>query len=279
VRVIVVTGLSGAGKSTVLRALEDVGFYCADNLPLPMLGSFVDVLAKKGVEAIALSVDARQHEFLDRYHEQVAQLRKAGQSVEVLFLEASDDVLIRRYSETRRKHPLSGDELSDGILRDRAVLALLREDAAVLNTEQLNVHELKGIVGERYGRKEGRLALTLQSFGFKHGLPAESDIVFDVRFLTNPHFDAELGPMDGRDEPVSRFVIGSGDGAEIVDRIESFLEYTLPKFRDEGKLYLTVAVGCTGGRHRSVAVVEELGKRMADGWGASVRHRDLNRGR
>jgi RNase adapter protein RapZ len=277
VRIIVVTGLSGAGKSTALRALEDIGFYCADNLPLPLVAEFVELLTTHGHEHVALSVDARQHEFLNRYLEQVARLRGAGHGVEVLFLEAPDEVLLRRYSETRRRHPLAGDELSDGIRRDRDVLGSLRADAAVLSTEQLTVHQLKGIIQERYGRKDGTLAVTLQSFGFKHGLPAESDLVFDVRFLPNPYFEEALSALDGRDERVAGYVLDSAEGLELIAQLERFLGYALPRFAKEGKLYLTVAVGCTGGRHRSVAVVEALRERLS-GWDVLVRHRDLNRG-
>lgn len=277
-RIIIVTGLSGAGKSTALRALEDIGFYCADNLPLPLVSPFVELLAAKGHEHAALSVDARQHEFLDRYRGEVAALRASGHQIDVLFLEAPDEHLLRRYSETRRRHPLAGDELSDGIRRDREVLATLRGDAAVLNTGQLTVHQLKGIIHERYGRREGSLAVTLQSFGFKHGLPAESDLVFDVRFLPNPYFEEPLSALDGRDHRVGDFVFGSQEGGELLQQLERFLRYALPRFAKEGKLYLTVAVGCTGGRHRSVAVVEELHKRLGDQWDVLVRHRDLNRG-
>jgi len=277
-RVVVVTGLSGAGKSTALRSLEDIGYYCADNLPLPLVPSFVDTMAAVGAEDVAISVDARQHEFLDQYRGQVEALRTAGHTVEVLFLEAADDVLLRRYSETRRRHPLAGDELSDGIRRDREVLALLRVDASVTNTESLNVHQLKEIIVERYGRAEGTLAVTLQSFGFKHGLPADSDLVFDVRFLPNPYFVPELRDRDGRESPVSEYVLGTDEGAALVDHIETYLLHCLPGFAKEGKLYLTVSIGCTGGRHRSVALVEELHKRLDEPWGGLIRHRDLNRG-
>src|SRR5690606_13621760 len=209
--IVMVTGLSGAGKSTALRALEDGHFFCVDNLPLPLVLPLVELVARQGFVQAAVSVDARQHMFLDSYRETVMRLRAEGHRVEVLFLEAPDDVLVRRYSETRRRHPLSGDELSDGVRRDREVLAVLRENAAVLNTGDLNVHELKGIIADRYGRKKGSLAITVQSFGFKHGLPAESDLVFDVRFLPNPHFVPELNPFDGRDPKVSAYVLETAE--------------------------------------------------------------------
>jgi UPF0042 nucleotide-binding protein len=275
--IVIVTGLSGAGKSTALRALEDIHFYCVDNLPVPLVPALVELMARVGIGEVALSVDARQHLFLGAYRDIVTSLRGDGHRVDVLFLEAPDDVLLRRYSETRRRHPLSGDELSDGIHRDRESLAVLRDDAAVVNTGPLNVHELKAIIQERYGRTAGTLAVTLQSFGYKHGLPADSDLVFDVRFLPNPYFVGELSAGDGREPKVAEFVLGSALGTELVDELERFLRFTLPNFAREGKLYLTVAVGCTGGRHRSVAVVEELYRRLGAEWDVVVRHRDLLR--
>jgi UPF0042 nucleotide-binding protein len=275
--IVMVTGLSGAGKSTALRALEDGHFFCVDNLPLPLIPEFVTLMTQRGVEQMAVSVDARQHMFLDSYRDIVVRLRAEGHRVEVLFLEAPDNVLLRRYSETRRRHPLSGDELSDGIHRDRESLAQMREDAIVINTGGLNVHELKALVSERFARTQGTMAVTLQSFGYKHGLPPDSDLVFDVRFLPNPYFVSELSASDGRDAKVSEFVLGSAQGGELVDHLERFLRFSLPNFAREGKLYLTVAVGCTGGRHRSVAVVEELSRRLGPEWDLVVRHRDVNR--
>jgi UPF0042 nucleotide-binding protein len=275
--IVLVTGLSGAGKSTALRALEDIQFYCVDNLPLPLVPALVELMARLGIGEVALSVDARQHMFLGSYRDIVTALRAEGHRVDILFLEAPDDVLLRRYSETRRRHPLSGDELSNGIQRDRESLGLLREDAAVVNTGPLNVHELKAIIQERYGRNAGALAVTLQSFGYKHGLPADSDLVFDVRFLPNPYFVGELSAGDGREPKVADFVLRSALGTELVGELERFLRFALPNFAREGKLYLTVAVGCTGGRHRSVAVVEELNRRLGGEWDVVVRHRDLHR--
>ena len=279
-RIVVVTGMSGAGKSTALRALEDVGFYCADNLPLPLVGEMVNRLDAAGVGDAALVVDARQAAFLSDYRDHMDALRAKGHDVEVLFLEAADDVLIRRFSETRRRHPLAGDDLPDGIRRDRELLAPLRAEArnSIVRTDSLNVHQLKVIIQERYGRQEGTLAITLLSFGFKHGLPLEADLVWDVRFLPNPYFVEGLSERDGRDADVAKFVLDAPEGAELVERIEGFARFSLPRFEREGKLYLTVAVGCTGGRHRSVAVVEELGRRLGEEWDMVVRHRDLGRG-
>ncbi len=280
-RVVVVTGVSGAGKSTALRALEDVGFFCVDNLPLPLLGRFVDLLSAAGdAEHAALVVDAREGEFLTGYREAFAALREKGHELEVLFLDASDDVLVRRFSETRRKHPLSGDDLRDGISRERQLLRGLREIAeAVVDTANLNVHQLKGVIQERYRRGTDVLAVTLLSFGFKHGLPAEADIVLDVRFLPNPYFVESLSAQTGEDDQVAQFVLDNPDAREFLDRTEGLLTFVLPRAEREGKAYLTVAVGCTGGRHRSVAVVQELAKRMPRRHPLTVRHRDLARGR
>jgi UPF0042 nucleotide-binding protein len=277
-RIVIVTGLSGAGKTTALRALEDIGFYCVDNLPLPLVPQLVSCLEGKNWSDVALSVDARQRDFLGGYREMVAELRTRNHLVEVLFLEAPDDVVLRRYSETRRRHPLAGDDLAEGIRRDRETLFQLRDGAAVLNTGGLTVHQIKGIIQERYGRGEGRLAVTLVSFGFKHGVPAEAELVFDVRFLPNPYFEAALSGSDGRQKEVADFVLGGEEGKQALTQIEQFLRYALPQFEREGKMYLTCAIGCTGGRHRSVAVIEELGRRLGTHWAVRVRHRDLERG-
>jgi RNase adapter protein RapZ len=278
--IVIVTGLSGAGKSTALRALEDIGFYCVDNVPLPMTSQVVDVVSGSGIDQVAISVDARQHQYLGEFSEAFESVRQAGHRVEVLFLEAPDEHLLRRYSETRRRHPLSGDDLLAGIRRDREILAPLRHEAAVLDTGALNVHQLKGVIQERFSRRgDGRLAVTLLSFGFKHGLPAEADLVFDVRFLRNPYFDPVLTGRDGRDPDVASFVLGAAEGAAFVGHVEALLRFSLPLYESERKLYLTIAVGCTGGRHRSVAVIEELRRRLGGDWDFVVRHRDLERGR
>lgn len=275
---VIVTGLSGAGKSTALRALEDVGYYCADNLPLPLVHELCRLVAGAGEDRVAISVDARQQPFLAHFGEEVQRLREAGHDVEVLYLEAGDASLVRRYSETRRRHPLAGDDLTGGIRRDKEILSQLREGAAVLNTEQLNVHQLKGIIQERYGDADGNLAVTLLSFGYKRGIPLEADLVFDVRFLANPYFDAALSGLDGRDKEVQDFVLQLGEAKQFMEHLDRLLSFSLPQYEREGKLYLTVAVGCTGGRHRSVAVVEKLKTELEQAWSVSVRHRDLDQG-
>jgi UPF0042 nucleotide-binding protein len=207
-------------------------------------------------------------------------LRNAGHSLEVLFLDADDDVLVRRYSETRRRHPLSGDDLREGIARERQILRTLREEAhGIVDTGNLNVHQLRGVIQERYRRSGDVLAVTLLSFGFKHGLPAEADMVLDVRFLPNPYFVEALSASTGEQADVRAFVLDNADAREFLDKADQLLEFVLPRAEREGKAYLTVAVGCTGGRHRSVAVVQELAKRLPGRHPLTVRHRDLGRGR
>jgi UPF0042 nucleotide-binding protein len=280
-RIIIVTGVSGAGKSTALRALEDAGYFCVDNLPLPLMNRFVELLSEAGeTEQAAVGVDAREGEFLSSSREVFAALRSEGHQLEVLFLDADDDVLVRRFSETRRRHPLSGDDLREGIAREREILRSLREEAsAYVDTANLNVHQLKGVIHERYRRSAGVLAVTLLSFGFKHGLPAEADMVLDVRFLPNPYFVEALSASTGEEANVREFVLGNDDAAGFLERSQALLEFVLPRAEREGKAYLTVAVGCTGGRHRSVAVVQELAKRLPRRHPLTVRHRDLARGR
>ena len=280
-RIIIVTGVSGAGKSTALRALEDAGYFCVDNLPLPLMNRFIELLSDAGEsEQAAVGVDAREGEFLSSSREVFAALRKEGHQLEVLFLDADDDVLVRRFSETRRRHPLSGDDLREGIARERELLRPLREEAsAYVDTGNLNVHQLKGVIHERYRRSADVLAVTLLSFGFKHGLPAEADMVLDVRFLPNPYFVEALSASTGEDAGVREFVLGNDDAREFLERSQALLEFVLPRAEREGKAYLTVAVGCTGGRHRSVAVVQELAKRLPRRHPLTVRHRDLARGK
>lgn len=276
-QIVIVTGLSGAGKSTALRALEDIEYTCVDNIPVPLVGQLVDHLAHEGDrDKLAIALDARQRKNLAALHQTISKLRGAGHRLEVMFLDASDEVLLRRFSETRRRHPLSGDDLPDGVHRDREVTADLRQGAAVVDTSNLNMHQLKAIIQDRYGGT-GKLAVTFVSFGFKYGLPLEFNLVFDVRFLPNPYFEPSLTHLDGRDPAVATFVMGK-DGSALVDKVHNLLEFALPQFQQEGKLYVTVCVGCTGGRHRSVAVIEELRKRLAGTWDILVRHRDVDRG-
>jgi UPF0042 nucleotide-binding protein len=278
-RLVVVTGVSGAGKSTALRALEDLGFYAVDNLPMPLVPELITLLkSRPDIDRAALGLDARSGDFLEGAPAVFAGLRAGGHTVEVLFLDASDEVLIRRFSETRRRHPLSDTDIRAGVAAERARLAGLQKEAeALIDTGALTVHVLRALIQERYGRGEGDLAVALLSFGFKHGIPAEADIVLDVRFLPNPFFVPQLTALSGEDESVARFVMEDPNTIAFVNEAEKFLRLSVQGFEREGKAYATVAIGCTGGRHRSVAIAKELGRRLGDTFSVSVRHRDILR--
>jgi UPF0042 nucleotide-binding protein len=283
-RVVILTGLAGSGKSTALRALEDAGFYCVDNLPIVFLEKLLELSGHTAgeVSRIALVVDAREGRFLAEAPRIIEEVRRKGAPVEVLFLDSADDALLRRFSETRRRHPLSGESGSvpDGIAAERRALQGLKEIAdEVVDTSQLNVHELKRLVHARFvGGEAPRMSVTLVSFGFRFGLPSHADVVLDVRFLPNPYFVPELRPHPGTDARVSGYVLGQEDARAFVDRIADLCGFLLPRYRAEGKSYLTLAVGCTGGRHRSVAIAVALAGRLS-GAGNDVRvwHRDVEK--
>jgi UPF0042 nucleotide-binding protein len=245
---------------------------------MPLLPKFIELLAvREEVTRAALVVDARSGDFLDDTNQVLTGLRGAGHQIEVLFLDAPDEILIRRFSETRRRHPLSDTDIRTGVTTERRTLAALRQEAsAVVDTGALNVHVLRGLIQERYGRGEGELAVTLLSFGFKHGIPAEADIVLDVRFLPNPFFVPDLSALSGEDDAVVRFVMDDPETKAFLDDAVRLVQRSVQGFRREGKSYATVAIGCTGGRHRSVAIAKELGRRLGTAYSISVRHRDIS---
>jgi len=281
---VIITGLSGAGKSYAIKCFEDLGYFCVDNLPTTLFPTFAELCANssRAMQKIALGVDVREGEYLAHFMEALQALRGRGLRVEVLFLEAADETLVRRYQETRRRHPLAGDgSVPEGIRAERRALRHLRESAdRIIDTTGLSVHQLKERLVEGYGTQQTRGALTvsLMSFGFKHGAPYDADLVFDVRFLPNPHFVDSLKRLDGRDAAVEQFVMSFEESRTLLAKIDDFLRFLLPLYQREGKAYLTVAVGCTGGRHRSVTLVELL-RRSLEGTGLSpvVRHRDIDR--
>ncbi len=281
---VVITGLSGAGKSFAIKCFEDMGFFCVDNLPTTLIPTFADLImrSEQPIHRVALGVDVREGAYLSRLLDIIRELRTRGHAVEVLFLEASEEALVRRYHETRRRHPLAGDgNALDGIRAERKALSDLREVAdRIVDTSALTVHQLKDRLVELYVAPKARpgLAPSLVSFGFKHGVPFDADLVFDVRFLPNPHFVDALRALDGRDERVRTFVLNHPESKELLRRLEDFLRFVLPCYEREGKAYLTVAVGCTGGQHRSVTVVEELKRFLSGiGYAPTVVHRDLQR--
>jgi UPF0042 nucleotide-binding protein len=281
---VVITGLSGAGKSHAIKCFEDMGFFCVDNLPTTLIPTFADLVARsqRTIDRVALGVDVREGEYLTHLLDTLAELRKRGHTVEVLFLEASEEALVRRYRESRRRHPLAGEgNVVDGIRAERKALSTMREVAdKIVDTSAITVHQLKDLLLETYvaPRQRPGLAVSLVSFGFKHGVPFDADLVFDVRFLPNPHFVEGLRLLDGRDARVREFILKHEESREFMRRLEDFLGFVLPAYQRERKAYLTVAVGCTGGRHRSVALVEEL-KAFMDrlGLDVTVAHRDLDR--
>lgn len=282
-KVVVLTGVSGSGKTTALRALEDAGFYCIDNLPVVFLEKLLELSGHTAgeVSRIALVVDAREGRFLAEAPRIIEEVRQKG-DVEVLFLDASDDSLVRRYSETRRRHPLSGEggTVMDGIAAERRALSQLKAIAdEIVDTTTLNVHELKRLVSRRFVAGEGsRLGVTVVSFGFRYGLPTHADAVLDVRFLPNPYFVPELRPYPGTDPRVAEYVLGQADAKAFLDRIFDLFAFLLPRYRAEGKSYLTLAIGCTGGKHRSVALAAALTERLEKA-GQPVRlwHRDIEK--
>lgn len=280
--VVVVTGMSGAGRSTALHVLEDLGFYCVDNLPPALALDLVELAAGAGeVERIGLGVDVRTGAFLEGADKALATLREGGHEVEVLFVDAADEVLVRRYSETRRPHPLAlaGDVL-EGIGRERERLGSLRaESTRVVDTSDLSVHDLKRTLVDHLSRGgvDRRMVVRVTSFGFKYGLPVDADLVFDLRYLPNPHFVPELKPKTGLDPAVASYVLETEAAKELLEDLGRFFEHTLPRYEREGKAYLTIAIGCTGGRHRSVAVSEALGKQLRQGREVHVHHRDAGR--
>jgi UPF0042 nucleotide-binding protein len=291
--VLIVTGLSGAGKSTALHALEDLGFFCVDNLPVPVMDATLVACEAAGLPRVAMGIDVRVRRFLDRATEVIDSVRVPGhREVDILFLDAADETLLRRFSSTRRPHPLAhgdGGESSraiavlDSIRVERERLSPLRAAAKqVIDTTELSVHDLRRRVLEVYGPGAGaaaRMSTRVVSFGFKYGPPVDADLLLDVRFLPNPFFVAELRPLSGLDEPVQSFVLAVPDSRTFLDKTVDLLGFCLPRYEREGKSYLTVGIGCTGGQHRSVVLAEKLAAEVSvkTGLAITVVHRDIDR--
>jgi len=283
-RFVVITGVSGAGKSYAIKCLEDIGFFCVDNMPATLIPVLADLCLQYGdrISNVALVVDIRERDFLDNITGSLAELRNKGIEYDVLFLDATDEALLRRFSETRRKHPLGeGVGVLEGLHEERKRVAFLRDSARrVIDTSAMTPGELRKVLVSTFSTsdREQELLTTIVSFGYKHGLPLDSDVVLDVRFLPNPHYVHELRAYTGQDKRVVDFLEACDVTSEFMEHLESFLAFLLPRFRKEGRSYLTIAVGCTGGRHRSVYVVNKIAEALEkQGVDVRVQHRDVSR--
>ncbi len=282
VSVVIITGVSGSGMSSALKTFEDLGYFAIDNLPVQLIPTFVHLCDESAeIDRTALVVDVRSREFLDMFPRIHDELERQGVQLSVLFLEADDEVLLRRYSETRRPHPLPEEDMVAAVRHERELVSEIRDLAdIVIDTSEHNVHTLRNVIMERFADKSSapEMNVTISSFGFKHGPPRGLDMLFDVRFLPNPHFVPELRQFTGRDQQVIDFLRSESEVEETIRRFVDLLDYLLPLFRREGKSYLTVGVGCTGGRHRSVMVAEAIKDSLAQrGFKGKVVHRDIDK--
>jgi UPF0042 nucleotide-binding protein len=305
IRVILISGLSGSGKTTAIKALEDIGFYCVDNLPILLLPKFLELCEQSGgkISKVAVVEDIRGtasypvweetgaaqggNDFLEDSRRVIQNLQKEGYSIEILFLESSDPILMRRFSETRRQHPLAvGGSIGEGIRLEREWVQGIRDMAnQVIDTSHFNVHQLKERI-QKYAQEEsssGQMTVTLVSFGYSFGIPFEVDLLLDVRFLPNPYFIEELKRLNGEDPKVAEYILQWEETKEFLQRVQEFIRFLLPLYIRERKTHLTIAVGCTGGRHRSIVIVNRLAEMLRDevmkrGLFLSVRHRDAEKG-
>lgn len=281
-QVVVVTGLSGAGRSTALHVLEDAGFFCVDNLPPALAPELLGLASGDGqLTRVGFGIDVRTGGFLSGAEKSLSVLEEAGYEVRVIFLDCADDMLVRRFSETRRPHALAPEgDLQGAIAKERQRLSGLRERAdVVIDTTSFSVHDLRRHLIDYVGREGERPAMVVRflSFGFKYGIPVHADLVFDLRFLPNPHFVPDLRPKTGMDADVAEYVLGAPQTQELIGHLRPLLDYSIPQYAREGKAYLTIALGCTGGRHRSVAMAEELSRQLGGAHQVVVTHRDAER--
>jgi len=270
ISIIIISGLSGSGKSTALRTLEDLGFYCVDNLPVLLLPKFIELCRRSSdeISRAALVMDVRERAFLKQYGPTIEKMRNDACRIELLFLECSDQLLLQRFSETRRHHPLRDDgSVLESIRRERDLLKEIKAHAdRILDTSDLNVHQLRKTIEDFFARVSRRdMTITFMSFGFKYGIPHEADMVFDARFLPNPYFIRELKELSGTDPKVSQYVLSRPEAAMFLEKIRDLLSFQIPLFEREGKSYLTVAIGCTGGKHRSVTIAHYLMEHFVQG--------------
>ncbi len=285
-RFVVVTGMSGGGKRTALKMLEDAGFYCVDNLPVPLIEKFVELIATPNSEInkVALGLDVRADQPFEEVWKTLGNLKKNGYMYEILFMDASEQVLLNRYKESRRMHPLSPEgRVEDGIHKERDILKTVKEHADyVLDTSNLLTRELKEEIDRIFVMNEeyNSLMVTILSFGFKNGIPADADLVFDVRFLPNPYYIDELKHQTGNDPAIQRYVMGFAEAEEFLEKLDDMVRFLIPNYVKEGKYQLVIGIGCTGGKHRSVTLANELYKRMKNqgNYGLKIYHRDVKQG-
>ncbi len=285
-RIILITGISGSGKSVCLNVLEDAGYFCVDNLPPTLLRALVDTRLREGAANLAVAMDARSADSLASLPDDIRGLKEEGHDVKVLFLTAKTESLLNRFSETRRSHPLSHrvglnknpndrPTLAECILREREMLAPIQTLGLVIDTSGLSANKLRAWAKELIESEKAPLTLLFESFAFKFGVPLDADLVFDVRMLPNPHYDLSLRPLTGRDEPVAAFLAAQPAAMELLGDIRGFVEKWLPAFKNDNRSYLTVAIGCTGGQHRSVYMVEQLARHFQQSERVVLRHREL----
>lgn len=283
VRLVIISGPSGAGKSTAIKVLEDLNFFCVDNLPVVLLPKFMELSNQSAeINKVAIVVDVREREFLKEFPIILKEMMDSGYNAELIYLEASDDALLRRFSETRRRHPLSeGDSSLDGIKRERDMLSSVKTAASkIIDTSVYNVHQLKEIIRDYFSGplQQEKMVVHLVSFSYRYGIPSDADMIMDVRFLTNPYFVEGLKDLDGRDLRVKEFVLSKEATKEFLVRFGNLLNFLIPNYLREGKTYLTIAIGCTGGRHRSVAIVDFLADEISfEKCIIKKRHRDIDR--
>lgn len=283
---LLLTGMSGAGKSTAFKILEDIGYNCVDNLPVPLLKSFVDLEQSENDKRVAVGIDIRSGNKLGQLQDVLDELRQDGKQITILFLDASDEVLLKRYKETRRNHPLSGTErIQAGIREERERVKFLRDQAdQIIDTSNLLTRELKEELTRIYVGKQDYQSMNIMvlSFGFKYGIPEDADLVFDVRFLPNPYYVDSLRPLTGNDRPVQDYVMKYPESREFLDKLDDLMQFLIPNYIKEGKNSLVIAVGCTGGKHRSVTLANELYSRLREHdktYGVKIEHRDIDKDR
>ena len=282
---VILAGMSGAGKSTALKMMEDIGFYCVDNLPIPLLEKFVELseLQNAELQKVAVGIDARNGQALDELKNVLDRIKEKGGSYEILFLDSDDSVLVKRYKETRRSHPLApGERVDKGIALERERLAFLKERADyILDTSQLLTRELKAEIEKIFLKNQDykNLFITILSFGFKYGIPVDSDLVFDVRFLPNPYYVEGLRAKTGNDKEIQEYVLQFKEAHEFLDKLTDMIDFLIPNYISEGKNQLVISIGCTGGKHRSVTLANELYKRLAKKteYGLKIEHRDIEK--